>query len=913
MNQKLKTFLPHITAVVLFIVLSAVYFSPVWEGYSLRQSDVKQFKGMAKEIVDYRLVNDAEPLWTNSMFSGMPAYQIAVKHDGNLLTKVDRILKLGLPQPVGMLFMMMLGFYIFALCLRINPWLGILGAIGFGFSTINVLYLGAGHITKVNAIAYMAPALGGMILAFRGKWLLGSLVFALFFGLNLTANHFQMTYYLVFLLFAVAVAETIRLIIAKEFSFLTRSIGGLVLGSLLAVAPSMSNLLTTYEYSKHTTRGASDLSIQPDGADRDPNGQNGLNKDYILEYNYGKGEILSIIAPNAKGAKDDYIGNDEDIMMNVDNKYAQQISQMNRYWGGQRMSGGAFYFGVIMVVFFIFGLFFLKDSLKWPMLALTILVLLLASKDPGGINDFFINKFPLYNKFRDSKMILVLLQVMIPALGVLFLDQLLKKDGLIGNKKTLLIGSGVLTFIGVVLFAFPDISGSFLRTEEMDQFADAIAGSQDPQQISYLEGLREALVNTRIEIYKSDVGRTLFLILVGCGLILLSAYTKISNAIVIAVTSIAVLADNMSLAKRYLNNEEDRGRYLSYEEADATGIPFRPENADMSILNAEAGQLPSFNEKQRTLKAKIAEDNEFYAGIEKNDDQEILAAFGALNLNTDYRVFNFANPFNETMTSYFHKSIGGYHGAKLKRYQEIIDFYIGPEMQIMNKEISAEKNKKLQLYAMTMPIAPDQAQAVFDTIQVGAVPFSDSVAILNMLNTKYVILDRSRPAVRNLNTNGEAWFVSSIRKVNSANEEMLALKGLNTKKEAVIHTGDFSSVAGKLKSTYAADSTSTIKLEKYGTNVLTYKSRSKAELPAVFSEIYYPDGWNCYIDGKEVETFRVNYILRAAMVPAGEHTIEWKFEPASFKTGSTVALISSILLLGALLGAGYMECKPKKA
>jgi hypothetical protein len=309
MNEKIKKLIPHLVAIFIFIVFSSVYFSPLFNDYSLKQGDIKQFQGMSKEIVDYRIQNGKEPLWTNAMFSGMPAYQISVLHENNYLIKVDKLLKLdfALPRPVGLLFLAMLGFYIFALCLRVNPWLGIIGAIAFGFSTINILYIGAGHMTKVNAIAYMAPALGGLILAFRGKWLLGSVIFALFFGLNLTANHLQMTYYLVFLLFAVAVAEGIRMLIEKKYLELGKVIGALAIGGIVSILPSLSNLQTTLEYSKFTTRGATDLTIEPKGEAKKQAKKEGLDEDYILEYNYGKRELLSLIAPNAKGAKDDYL------------------------------------------------------------------------------------------------------------------------------------------------------------------------------------------------------------------------------------------------------------------------------------------------------------------------------------------------------------------------------------------------------------------------------------------------------------------------------------------------------------------------------------------------------------------------------------------------------------------------------
>jgi hypothetical protein len=905
MNSKFKALIPHVVAIAVFIGLASMYFSPLFEGNALRQSDVKQFQGMAKEIVDYRLMNEGkEPLWTNSMFGGMPAYQISVTHDSNVLIYVDRMMKLGLPTPVGILFVAMLGFYIFALCLRVNPWLGILGAIAFGFSTINILYIAGGHITKVNAIIYMAPALGGMILAFRGKWLLGSGIFALFLGLNVTANHLQMTYYLAFLLAAVAIGESIRLLIQKEVITLGKTIGSLALATVIGILPSASNLLTTLEYSEYTTRGTTDLTIKP----KNPTNvqeMEGLNKNYILEYNFGPGEFLSILAPNAKGERGEYLGNDEAAMENVDSQYAQQIAQMNRYWGGQSFTGGAFYFGAFMIAFFLLGLILLKDNIKWPFLAISILAILLASNDPGGINDFFINKFPMYNKFRDSKMILVLLQVMVPALGVLFLDRFFKKEGIIGDKKIWLYATGGVTVLIAILYIIPSLSGSFISAEEVKMFAQA-AKSPDPAQVSFVNGLKGELINTRIGLYKGDMGRALFLVILACGIVLASVYTKMSHLVFTGIAIAIVAFDTISISKRYLNNEEEGGVYKSYEPIDAAAFPTLPALADNRILASEMESVPNFGSKVSELQSKMVESIQ-YKQITDEQTRRAIAAFGVLNLNTDYRVLSFSNPFAETTTSYFHKSIGGYHGAKLKRYQEIADFYIFDELNRINREIGMAKNVKLQAYGMTGIVTNENAKQIFDTIQIDEIAVTDSNAVLNMLNTKYLIVDRTKNPVKNTNTNGAAWFVGTVKLVNSSNDEMKALEGLNSKNETIFNTKDFPSIS--MKKVYSKDSTATIKLTSYGTNVLKYSSNSKTELPAIFSEVYYPEGWNCYVDGKQVETFRANYILRGAIIPAGKHAIEWKFEPESYTKGSTYASIFSILTLLLFFGVTGLELK----
>ena len=911
MNTKLKFILPHLVAIAAFLVLSSVFFSPLFDGYSLKQSDIRQFQGMSKEIADYNFVNGELPLWTNSMFGGMPSYQIAVEHNANWLTYIDQAIKLGLPRPVGILFISMLGFYILTLCLRVNPWLGMIGAIAFGFSTINILYIGAGHMSKVNSIAYMAPALGGLILAFRGKWLLGAAVFGLFFGLNLTANHLQMTYYLSFLLVAVAIGEVIRIGIKKEWVYLGKAVAALAVVSILTLMVSASNLMTTFEYSKYTTRGTSDLTIKPEGQSAKMTTKEGLNKNYILEYNFGGGEWLSLVAPNVKGGKTDLLGNNEkvveivnadpnlyeyaDVLLNTD----QSKPAFPSYWGGQSFSGGAFYFGVVMLFFFLMGMIFLKDTLKWPFLVIALLAILLSSNDPGGINDFFIHKFPMYNKFRDSKMIMTLLQVMIPALAVLFLDKLFRKEGLIGHKKAWMIGSASLVFVAIVLYVSPSLTGEFLTKNELQMFADQAKNTKDPSQISYLSGVKNAIEDVRIELYKSDIGRSIFFILLGAGIVVLISRSMLPKAIVIGGLVLLVLIDNISVNKRYLNNELPGDQLSSYVVASDASVPYVPSNADMSIL----GREKSFSKDEQSILEKMAT-NVYYKDALDQEMNSVYAKFGALNLNTDYRVLNFSNPFAETATSFFHKSIGGYHGAKLKRYQELVDFNILNEMQQLNQEISTEKNVQLRKYVSQMEMTQDMAQKIFDTISIETLAVSDKNPVLNMLNTKYIIVNPNSKAIRNSNANGPAWFVNKVNWVSNANDELISLKKCNTKTEAIIHK-EFKSLA----SGTSIDTNARISLVNYGTTKLSYKSESKVDQIAVFSEIYYPEGWNCFVDGKEMQTFRANYILRAAKIPKGKHTIEWKFEPKSFQTGSKVAFAGSSLLILACIGVFWMNRK----
>ena len=914
MKRNLKSILPHGIAVLVFITFAMVYFSPLFTGYNLIQSDVKQFKGMSKEIVDQRVMEDTDPLWTNSMFGGMPAYQISVLHSNNYINTVDQILKIGLPRPAGILFIAMLGFYILLMCLRINPWLAIAGAVAFGFSTINILYIGAGHMSKVNAIAYMAPALGGMILAFRGKWLLGSVVFALFLSLNLSANHLQMTYYLLFLLSFVAVGEITRIVIAKESKSLLSILGALFMGGLIAVLPSMSNILTTQEYSQYSTRGTTDLTITPDGKEINSSKKSGLDTDYILEYNYGEGELLSTIIPNARGERGGVFGDDDEVMNNSSDEYKDDpyFKNMKRYWGGQSSSGGAFYFGVVTFVLFVLAIVFLKDVIKWPVLLLIILAMSLASNDPGGLNDFFINKFPMYNKFRDSKMILVILQIVLPMLSILFVNELINNRLAFSGavlKKRFYITSGVILAVFAILYVSPSVSGNF-KNDKSDKawFGRLNQMSQGQFESTYInnpekfKSFKSEVAAAREYVFKKDVGRALLFSILILGLIYFMIVKRPSIWIVSGTMLFLVSIDNIGISLRYLNAEEDiddkrgEGQYIAslsaqnyleesedlivlnkYENAILSQIPAQLASvSDMSVLEKEKGLIPSFSKKSAQFKSKMSS-YYLYEGIISDKTKSMVADFATLNLNSDYRVLKIGNPFNETQTSYYHKSIGGYHGAKLKGYQELIDFYIQREHSIIEQNVGR--------------FGP----AIFQF-----------TPILNMLNTKYCIVDPSKAALVNNSVQGNAWYVSNVKMVKNANEEMLALgdSSINLRNTAII-SSDFKNI----RPPKSVDSSAKIILTKYGVNTLQYSSNNKFTSPVIFSEIYYPEGWNCYVDGKQVDVFRANYILRGVMVPAGKHKIEWRFEPTSMETGSLISGIGSLLLILTCLTIFFVEIK----
>jgi len=877
MKSILLKAIPHAVAIVLFAILSSMYFSPVLDGYSLRQGDINQHKGMSKEISDYRLLNGDEALWTDSMFGGMPAYQISVVHENNLLRHVDQLIKLYLPGPIGILFMSMLGFYIFALCLRVNPWLGIVGGIGFGFATINILYLGAGHVSKINTIAYMAPALGGLILATRGKLILGGAVFALFFALNVSANHLQMTYYLAMMLGLVALAEGIRLVVEKKIKYMLQAAAVLIVALVIAILPSMSNLLTTYEYSKFTTRGGSELTIQPDGKPIDVSEKSGLETGYILDYNFAKGEAWSMVIPNVKGGESGAIGNDKELITSVPKEFREQIGGSNKYWGAQRYTGGAFYFGAAIMFLFALGLIFMKDSLKWPFIVLTIVAIGLCSADPGGMNGFFISKFPMYSKFRDSKMILTIIQVIAPAVAILFLDKVIKGEGLIANRKAWLIGTGGVALVGIILYAAPSVTGSMLSANELAQFAEVEQMEDIPaQQLAAYDEYKTALIDVRTLVYKEDAGRSLLIIIVVAALVVVAYFKKLPGLALIAAIGLIVGADQIMVCKRYLNLDQSKGQYYSFVKASDQLAPSAASIADKAILDAEKISVQDFDGKKSALLAQMKESH-LYKDARNKDMVDQIAQFGVLGLNTDYRVIKLGDPFNDALTSYYHKSIGGYHGAKLSRYQDLISFNLQQELKFIQ----------------------DTLKAFTDIVQLEKTP------ALNMLNTKYLIYSPEAEPIPNPYACGNAWFVKEVKTVNSADEEITAIKGFNPKTTAIV-SNEFSSI---VRSPAGVDTTASVTLDSYATKKLSYTTKSSIEGPVIFSEIYYPAGWTCTIDGQPAEPFRANYVLRGLMVPAGEHKVEWTFAPASFEKGSTYSLIGSVLLLLVVVGAFLSELR----
>jgi len=783
----------------------------------------------------------------------------------------------------------MFGFYVLMLCMRVNPWLAIVGAISFGLSTINILYIGGGHTSKVNAIGYMAPVLGGLILAMRGRWLLGGAVFALFFSLHLAANHLQMTYYLAFLLAAVVLGESIRLAIERKWLDIAKAALVLIIGSVIGLMPNFANIYTTYEYSKLTTRGKTDLTIKPQGKEESAQATDGLNTNYILEYNMAAGEPWAMMIPNAKGGSSSVpLSDNKKAMQKAPKDVRENLQGFPQYWGAQGSSAGAFYFGAGIMFLFVLALILSKDAIKWPFLVISALAIFLCMKEMHGINRFFIESFPMYNKFRDSKMILVIIQIMAPAMAIVYLNELVKSPLQGKQLKTFFITGGVLLALLLIVVSSPSITGPLVSENEMeylDGLRDQYKGNAGA--LSMVNSIEDALPEVRSAVFSEDAQRSLLIVVALLALTVLTAMNKVRWYVLAGVAALIVTSDMWSVSSRYFSNEKEKNPrtgktdYAHYERVENRLFPYSPDTCDRFIQRKEMASISDYNAQVDQLESKMSSTAP-YAG---NDPKRIHAAceFGALQLNSNYRVL-LASPgvFNDASVAYFHKSIGGYHAAKLKRYQEVIDFHLSGEINRITEGIKSG------------------SPAVVDSV-LGTTP------VLNMLNTKYVKYSGAAPPISNdKHALGNAWFVNEIDWATSADEEMQALSSINPANTAVVHD-EFKSA---LTAWGATDSTATVSMTKYATNKLTYAVNTPSAAALVFSEIYYPEGWVCRIDGNEVPAFRANYILRGVQVPAGEHTIEWSFEPKSYATGiqvNTAGSVSLVLLVLLVFGAELLK------
>ncbi len=795
-KETIIRFAPYLAAVVLFLVLTFAYFSPLLEGKKIFQSDIAKWQGMSKEISDYREQTGQEALWTNSMFGGMPAFQISTYWKNNIANFFHGIFTLGLPSPADKLFLYFVGFFILLLLLRVNRYVAMVGAIAFAFSSYNFIIIMAGHNTKAFAIAYTAPVLASIIYTFRVNKLTGALLFAIFMGLQLRANHLQITYYLAIIVLFCVFFEFYNQLKEGRIAGLLKGSGLLLAGLVIAIGINIGNFWGTYSYTSETMRGGSELTI--DG--REPS--TGLSREYITQWSYGKTESFSLLIPNVKGGSTTAIGNNRSALDKVDTQFRQIISQQNQYWGDQPFTSGPVYVGVVVLFLFFLGLFLVQGPLKWGLLLAAILSIMLAwGKNFGPLTDFFIDFVPGYNKFRAVSMTLVIAGLAIPTLAFLGLDKLVKNPELIKVKgKEFLAAMGLTSGISLLFYLLPTTFFSFTSALENAQFARL--AEQNPGEVMQLNLFVSNLEDARIAIFRADAIRSAVFGLLVAGSVWLFLSKKIKAMLLVLLIAILVVADMWPIGKRYLNDSHFRPRRQVEN-------PFTPSRADQVIL----------------------QDPDPHFRVFKRLDE--------------------GDPFNDTSTSWFHKSIGGYHGAKLQRYQDIIDFHLS----------------------------------------------KGNMAVYNMLNTKYFIFsdEKNEPvAVPNPEALGNAWFVSETQIVSSADEEIKALVDLEPAITAILHES-FSSFVNGLQ--FEKDTLAYIQLSKYQPNKLVYTYETKTTQIAVFSEIYYPDGWVATLDGKEADHFRVNYILRAMVIPAGKGEIVFEFRPRQYYIGGKIALAFSFLFV----------------
>jgi hypothetical protein len=866
--NKLKSLIPHAVAVVTFIVLSAVYFYPQLEGFRIRQGDTQQGIGMTREIADFRAKYGTEPLWTGAGFSGMPTYQISTKHVDYVPTIIAFLIFKPFSSPMGYIILAMIMFYILLICFDVNPWLSIIGAVAFGFASQNILLLEAGHNSKVHAIALLPLVIGSLLLAYRKNYITGAILLSFSLCLEVAANHLQMTYYGTFLIGLIVLVELYIHLKNKLLLKFLKISGVLVVAVVIGLLPSFSNLYTTYEYGKYSTRGKSELTISPSGTESvKQTTTNALEPWYITQYDMSVGETWSVVIPNVKGGTANYMSSNKVAMEKVDQQFKEPVGQQSTYWGEQYFSGGAIYFGATIFVLFILGLVFIKDPVKWAFLGATVLAVVLSWKY-GSILSFFIDHFPLFNKFRDTKGMLIIAQISLPFVGLLFLKEIFNRSI---DKKKLLYALLAINGLLLLFLALPATFFDFITNQESNGFSKQIA--QNPQYTDQINIFISELEKARITIFRLDTMRSLLFALLMSGFVFAFVAGKIKKNYFLISVGFLVLIDLWAVDKRYLNNEESGSGYKSWVDKQQYSNPYRASAADSAILNNELAQNPALRQK---IDEAVKQDLTKVDPKDNIDVQKERLTFSELGFSTNYRVLTLPDPFSNGEVSYFHKSLGGYNGAKLKKYQELIDFYIGPEI---NAFYSSLRDSTITMQKIDYELRY-------------------KMPVLNLLNTKYIIYSPSAAPFINPNGNGNAWFAREVKYADNDNDEMLSLGKIDLKTTAVINAKYKAEVQP-----FQFDSTATIKQTSYKTNDLMYEYKSGKPQLLVFSEIYYPKGWDAFIDGKKTTYFSANYLLRALSVPAGTHTIEFKFEPRSYQVGENIARASSVILLLLLFGA----------
>ena len=828
-----KKFLPDVVVVLVFAIISFAYFLvPVTQGKILFQHDASAGVGSAQELTEYQNRTGETTRWTNSIFGGMPTYQMSPSYqstDG--LSQVMNAYHLWLPDNVWFLFAYLLGFYILLRAFDFRQTLAALGSIMWAFSSYFLIIIAAGHLWKVMALAYLPPMIAGIVLAYRGRYLSGFIVTALFTAFEIKANHVQMTYYYLFIILFMVIAYLLKAVREKQLAGFMKSTGVVAAAAVIGIAINLSSLYHTWQYQKESMRGKSEL-VKKDAANQT---SSGLDRDYITQWSYGIDETLTLLVPDAKGGATVPLSKNATAMAKADPQIQSMIPQLYdaipQYFGTQPGTSGPVYVGAFVLFLFILGLFIVRGSMKWALLAATVLSVLLAwGHNFMGFTNFFLDYIPMYAKFRTVASILVIAEFTIPLLAALALKKIVDEPEVLTKQmKFVYISLALTAGVALLIALFPGMMEPFISDQERQMITSiqGMDGNTANTILSNIAAMREAMVS-------ADAWRSVIIILIGFALLFLYKMKKLRADYMVICMAVLCLVDMWQVDKRYLNDE----MFVPKSERD---MPHQATSTDLAIM------------KDKSL---------------------------------DYRVLNLAsNTFNENETSFFHKSIGGYHPAKLRRYQEMIDAYIAPEMQAAMQAIAA-KNGNMQ-----------------------EVDGAKVFPVLNMLNTKYFILPLQGGAtmpLQNIYAQGNGWFVDKINYVADANAEYAGVGKIDVRHEAVADK-KFESVLGKAQSN---DSTAKVKLVKYEPNNLQYTIDSKNGGVVVFAEIYYP-GWTATIDGQPAELGRVNYILRALNVKAGKHTVVLDFHPTSISTTETIAYIAIVILLLAIAGAGYMEWKKK--
>ena len=819
--KKWKLWLPDVVVVVLFVVISFAYFFPAdIEGRVLYRHDSSAGRGAGQEAVEYQQRTGERTRWTNALFGGMPTYQMSPSYPSTtLLSKVESVYHLGLPENVWYVFVYLLGFYILLRAFDFRVYLAALGAVIWAFSSYFFIIIAAGHIWKVMALAYLPPMIAGVVLAFRGKYLWGLLVTALFAALEVLANHVQMTYYYLFIILAMVIAFCIDGLLKKQYKHVLKAIAVSLAGAAIGVCLNLSNLYHTWLYGQESMRGKSEL-VKKNSANQT---SSGLDRDYITQWSYGIDETWTLLIPNAKGGASVPLSQSKTAMKHADEYYVGIYQQLSQYWGNQPMTAGPVYVGAFVMMLFVLGLFIVKGPMKWALLAVTILSVLLSwGRNFMPFTNFFLDYIPMYAKFRTVASILVIAEFTIPLLAMLALKKVVDEPEVIKTKRKWFVTSFALTGGIALLFAmmpqtfFPD----FISYNEMQ------ALRQLPE--DQLAPLLKNLTEMRVAVFTADCWRSFYIILVGTGILLAMLYGKLKKEYAVGIILIVCLVDMWTVNKRYLND----GMFVS--------------------KTVREEPMPKATAIDHILQDK----------------------------SLDYRVLNLAtSTFNENETSYYLKSIGGYHAAKLRRYQELIDAHIAPEMDRVFKAVS--------------DAAGDMTLVNGDSIY----------PVLNMLNTKYFILPLQggqTVPLANPYTYGNAWFVDRIHYVDNANEELDKLGELPLRHEAVADKKFEEQLGQAVKQ----DTLSRVTITAYEPNRLTYEVNSGKGGVVVFSEIYYP-GWTATVDGVEQPLGRVDYVLRALQVKPGKHEVVLSFFPKSIDRTETIAYLAYILLLLILLALAW--------